>query len=69
MILTKKEIEIINLLSNDVSVKDIGIHINKSTSTVEKILSKVRYKNQIETNTGLVGEYLNELYFNKTLVC
>jgi len=58
MILKEKEVEILNVMCNDIRIKDIGYIVNLSTSSVEKILNKLREENDINTNHGLVAQYL-----------
>lgn len=62
MILTDKEKEILNVMCNDVHVKDIGYVMNLSTSSIEKTLNKLREENDIATNHGLVAKYLMDKY-------
>jgi hypothetical protein len=56
---------IIILMSNDVKVGDIHKYINLSTSSIEKKLRNARDDNDINTNCGLVGEYLNHKFYSK----
>lgn len=65
MTLTKTQEAIIILLSNDVKCGDIHKYINLSTSSIEKKLRDARDNNNIETNCGLVGEYLNHKFYSK----
>ena len=67
MKLTETQIEIINLLSNDCKINEIGIYFDKGTSWVEKQIASAKEKNDIRTTYGLIGEYLNSIYFNKNL--
>jgi hypothetical protein len=65
MKINEKQEAIIILMSNDVKVGDIHKYINLSTSSIEKKLRQCRDDNNIETNCGLVGEYLNHKFYGK----
>ena len=65
MKLNQFQTEVLNLLSNDLSTLEIAKVLLCSRSKVNNEVSELKEIHKIKTTHGLVGQYLNDLYFNK----
>lgn len=57
--LSQKETDLLNLMTNDVKVQDLPKYLDISSTSVGVHLRNLRSFFKVETNHGLITEYLN----------
>lgn len=60
MALTKREVEIVKLLSQGYACKDISEMINISPRTVETYIERLMYKLRARNRLALIATYIRE---------